>query len=195
MAKVYIEDADVDQDCLPDIWEYDVAGTDKTDFLLKKGPVENAHNGYIAVNPELQASIADFVNGGKGRTRLTSAIRGGAMPKTLAALMVGADSVDPSIDEKTLAIKALSLVDGEVKLVLGAEADDPAAGTVFVSDGIVRATVGIKYADSLGGEWKSVEVPIEKKIEDGSVNEEISLSLEKLGRDASKGFFKVELKQ
>ena len=194
-AKVYVEDADVDQDCLPDIWEYDVAGTDKTDFLLKKGPVENAHNGYIAVNPELQASIADFVNGGKGRTRLTSAIRGGAMPKTLAALMVGADSVDPSIDEKTLAIKSLSLADGEVKLVLGAEADDPAAGTVFVSDGIVRATVVIKYADSLGGEWKSVEVPIEKKIEDGSVNEEISLSLEKLGLDASKGFFKVELKQ
>ena len=193
-AIVYVEDADVDQDCLPDIWEYDEAGADKTDFLLKKGPVENSSNGYISVSPELLDAMDALVNGGKSGSR-TFASNSRAVPKTLAALMIGKDSVDPEIDEKTLAIKSLSLEDGEVKLVLGAEADDPTVGTVFVSDGKVRATIVVKYADSLGGEWNSVEVPIEKDIEDGSVSEEINLSLKALGLDASKGFFKVELKQ
>ena len=117
------------------------------------------------------------------------------MPKALAALMLGVDTVDPSLDAKTLSIKALTLSGGEVTLSLSAEAEDPAAGTVFVTDGMVRATVVVKYADSLDGEWKSVEKTLEKKVEEGAVSEELTFSLEELGLDASKGFFKVELKQ
>ena len=52
----------------------------------------------------------------------------------------------------------------------------------------------MKYADSLSGEWKSVEKYIEKKIEDGAVSEELTFSLEELGLDSTKGFFKVEVK-
>ena len=63
-ALVYIEDCDTDQDCLPDVWEYDTAGTSKTDFLTNKGPAENANNGYISVNPDLQTAISDLINGG-----------------------------------------------------------------------------------------------------------------------------------
>ena len=40
-------------------------GTDKTDFLLKKGPMENTHNGYISVNPNLEAAISDLENANK----------------------------------------------------------------------------------------------------------------------------------
>ena len=40
-----------------------------------------------------------------------------------------------------------------------------------------------------------VEKYLEKKIEDGTVSEELTFSLEELGLDASKGFFKVEVKQ
>ena len=189
-ALVYIEDCDTDQDCLPDVWEYDKTGGG-TNWLLTFGPVDNDHNGYISVNP--QAAISDLINGGNSIT-LRSAGQSG-MPKALAALMLGVDSVDPAINSKTLSIRSLALADGVVKLMLGAQAEDPAAGTVFVTDGIVRATVVVKYADSLGGEWKSVEKYIEKKIEDGAVSEELTFSLEELGLDASKGFFKVELKQ
>ena len=192
MALVYIEDCDTDQDCLPDVWEYDTAGTSKADFLTKKGPMENDNNGYISVNPNLEGAIADLINGGNSIS-LMSAGRA-RMPKTLAALMLGADSVDPSIDAKTLTIKSLALVDGNVTIALAAEAEDPAAGTVFVTDGIVKVTVVVKYADSLAGEWKSVERNLEKKIEDGAVSEELTFSLEELGLDASKGFFKVEVK-
>ena len=191
-ALVYIEDCDTDQDCLPDVWEYDKTGGG-TNWLLTFGPVDNDHNGYISVNPNLQAAISDLINGGNSIT-LRSAGQSG-MPKALAALMLGVDSVDPAINSKTLSIRSLALADGVVKLMLGAQAEDPAAGTVFVTDGIVRATVVVKYADSLGGEWKSVEKYIEKKIEDGAVSEELTFSLEELGLDASKGFFKVELKQ
>jgi hypothetical protein len=42
------------------------------------------------------------------------------MPKTLAALMLGVDSVDPSIDAKTLTIKSLALADGQVTIALAA---------------------------------------------------------------------------
>ena len=115
-------------------------------------------------------------------------------PVPLAALVLGADSVEPSIDERTLSIKSLALADGNVTITLSAEAEDPAAGTVFVTDGMVRVTVVVKYADSLAGEWKSVEKYIEKKIEDGAVSEELTFSLEELGLDATKGFFKVEVK-
>ena len=191
-ALVYVEDCDVDQDCLPDVWEYDEAGTDKTDFLLKKGPMENANNGYISVNPDLMASINDLINGGSS-LRLLSAVPG-RMSSAVAALMLGVPSVEPSLDEKTLAIKSLTLAEGTVTLTLGAEADDPAAGTVFVTDGLVRATVVVKYADSLDGEWGSKTVEIEKQIEEGAVSETLTFSLKELGLDASKGFFKVELK-
>ena len=179
--------------CLPDIWEYDTAGTSKTDFLLKKGPMENVYNGYISVNPNLEAAISDLINGGSSISLMSAGPA--RMPKTLAALMLGADSVDPSIDEKTLAIKSLVLANGNVTIALTAEAEDPAAGTVFVTDGMVRVTVVVKYADSLDGEWNSVEKYLEKKIEDGTVSEELTFSLEELGLDASKGFFKVEVKQ
>ena len=191
-AVVYVEDCDVDQDCLPDAWEYDNAGTDKTDFLLKKGPMADTHNGYIAVNPNLQTAIANLIDGGSSLRLLAAAP--GQMSASVAALMLGVPSVEPSLKEGTLAVTSLTLADGTVRLTLGAEAEDPAAGTVFVSDGLVRATIVVKYADALDGEWKSVETAIEKKIEEGAVSDEITLSLEELGLDASKGFFKVEVR-
>jgi len=155
--------------------------------------MENDNNGYISVNPNLQPAISDLINGGSSISLLSAGPS--RMPKTLAALMLGADSVDPSIDEKTLAIKSLVLANGNVTIALTAEAEDPAAGTVFVTDGMVRVTVVVKYADSLDGEWNSVEKYLEKTIEDGTVSEELTFSLEELGLDASKGFFKVEVKQ
>ena len=190
-ALVYIEDCDKDQDCLPDVWEYDKTGGG-TNWLLEYGPVDNEHNGYISVNPSLSAAISDLINGGSSISLMSAGPA--QMPKTLAALMLGADSVDPSIDAKTLAIKSLALADGTVTIALAAEAADPAAGTVFVTDGMVKVTVVVKYADSLSGEWKSVEKKIEKKIEDGAVSEELTFSLEELGLDPTKGFFKVEVK-
>ena len=191
-VQVYVEDSDTDQDCLPDVWEYDTAGSDKTEFWLKKGPVVNDNNGYISVNPYLEDPIRDLINGGHSIALLSAGPS--RMSKPLAALMLGTDSVDPSIDETTLKIKSLALADGNVTIALAAEAEDPAAGTVFVTDGMVKVTVVVKYADSLDGEWKSTEKYIEKKIEDGAVSEELTFSLEDLGLDASKGFFKVEVK-
>ena len=193
-VRVYVEDCDTDQDCLPDSKEYDAAGTDKTDFLLRYGPMENTHNGYISVNPRLQSAIDDLINGGSSLS-LLSAAAGRRLPSAVAALLLGVPSVEPSLKEGTLAVTSLTLTEGKVRLTLGAEAEDPVAGTAWLdSDGIVHATVVVKYADSLDGEWKSVEKAIEKKIAEGAVSDEITLSLEALGLDASKGFFKVEVK-
>ena len=193
-VQVYVEDCDTDQDCLPDVWEYKQANG-AADFLLRNGPTSDINNGYISVNPNLEAAISDIINGGIGNSIMLMSAGPKQMPKTLAALMLDTDSVDPSIDAKTLAIKSLTLADGTVTIALAAEADDPAAGTVFVTDGMVRATVVVKYADSLSGKWESVETSLEKKIEDGAVSEELTFSLEELGLDPTKGFFKVEVKQ
>ena len=192
-ALVYVEDCDVDQDCLPHVYEYDEAGADKTDFLLKKGPVENGKNGYIAVNPLLDAAIRDLIRGRSATGLLTASP--GRISSSVAALMLGVPTVEPTLDASTLAITSLALVDGSVELTLGAAADDPVAGTVFVTDGKVSATIVVSYADALDGEWHSIEVPIEKAVEEGTVSETLTFSLSELGLDASKGFFKVELKQ
>ena len=181
-----MEDCDIDQDYLPDVWEYDTVGADKTEFWLAQGPLENPNHGYIPISTNLLTVVNIPMNG---------PLSGSHVSPVFAALMLGVDSVEPTLDEKTLAIKSLTLADGTVTLALGAEADDPAAGTIFVTDGMVRATVVVKYADSLDGEWKSVEKYIEKKVDEGTVSETLSFSLEELGLDGTKGFFKVELKQ
>ena len=191
-----MEDTDVDQDALPDVWEYDEAGGAE-DFLLKKGPAENTNDGYIAVNPDLMANIARVVaaNSAGGMMSLAAS---GYMPSAMAAMMLGVDSVEPEIEEGTLGITAFSLDGDTVMLTVGAKADDPLAGSVFVSDGKITATVVVLHATSLAegfAELKSVDVTFD--IEEGAVSHTESISLKDiLGEDVdlSKGFFKVELK-
>ena len=192
-ARVYVEDCDTDQDCLPDVWEYDGAGTDKRDFLLKKGPMSNANNGYISVNPNLEAAISDLINGGGITLRLLASAPGG-VSAPLAALMLGVATVEPTIDVRTLAVQSLALNGDEVALTVGAEAEDPLAGTLFVTDGKVTVTVVVKYADSLDGEWGEKEAVKTFTVEDGAVSETFTFSLSELGLDSSKGFFKVEVR-
>ena len=188
----YIEDTDLDQDCLPDVYEYDEAGTDKTSFLEKKGVADNAHNGYITVNPNMQTAIDNLIGAGANIGLLS--MGGGRVPMQMAALSLGVPTLENSIEESTLAIRSLALENGTVKLTLGAEANEPSLGTVFVSDGTVTATIVVRYADSLDGEWKSAEITKTFVINEGGVSDELSFSLSELGLDASKGFFKVELK-
>lgn len=192
-VSVYVEDTDIDQDCLPDVYEYDAAGTDKTDFLKKKGASENEHNGYISVNPDLESAISDLINGGLPITLFSAPSR---MSRSLAALIAAVDTVEPSIKDSTLTVTSLDLVDGAVSITLSAEAEDPLAGnTLFASDGKVKATLVVKYADSLGGEWNEVREPVEFSIVDDMVETVFTKALSDLGLDATKGYFKVEIEQ
>lgn len=196
VARVYVEDADVDQDCLPDVWEYDNAGTDKTDFLLKKGPMADKYNGYISVNPNLEIAISDLINGSGGSTLRLLAAAPGQISAPVAALMLGVPTTDPEIQEETLRISGLTLDGDNVSFTVSAEADDPLAGnTVFVSEGKITVTVTVKYADSLDGEWSEKSEVKTFEITDGAVSETFTFSLTDLGLDSSKGFFKVEVKQ
>lgn len=192
-VSVYVEDTDIDQDCLPDVYEYDAAGTDKTGFLKKKGASENEHNGYISVNPNLESAISDLINGGLPITLFSAPSR---MSRSLAALIAAVDTVEPSIKDSTLTVTSLDLVDGAVSITLSAEAEDPLAGnTLFASDGKVKATLVVKYADSLGGEWNEVREPVEFSIVDDTVETVFTKALSDLGLDATKGYFKVEIEQ
>ena len=191
----YIEDTDVDQDCLPDIYEYDESSAqDKTNgtFLTVNDVAENHHNGYITVNPNLQSAIDNLI--GAGNTVGLLSVGGGRVPMQLAALSLGMPTLENSVEEGTLAIKSIALEGDNVNLTVGAAADEPAKGTVFVSDGKVTVTIVVSYTDTLGGKWDSTELTKTFEIEDGSVADTLTFSLEELGLDSSKGFFKVELK-
>ena len=196
VAVVYVEDTDLDQDALPDVWEYDEAGGAE-DFLLKKGPAENTDDGYIAINPDLVMNIARVAAANSAGGMLSFAASG-YMPSAMASMMLGVDSVEPEIEEGTLGITAFSLDGDTVKLTVGAKADDPLAGSVFVSNGKITATVVVLHATSLAegfAELKSVDVTFD--IEEGAVSHTERISLKDiLGDDVdlSKGFFKVELK-
>lgn len=156
--------------------------------------MENDHNGYISVNPNLQSAIDDLINGG-ATIGLFSA-SGFGISRPLAALVANVESVDPEIDGTTLSVTSLQLVDGNVALTLSADAVDPLAGsTVFVSGGKVSATLVVRYADALNGEWSEIREPIEFAVEDASAGAVFTKALSDLGLDASKGFFKVEIVQ
>ena len=190
---LYIEDVDTDQDCLPDVWEYDQAqGVDG--FLAKKNPSANTHNGYISVNPELAAAINNMLSGSTTAYMLSAGLA--SLPSDIVALSLGIDTAENTIEASTVAVRAISLADGAVNLTIGAKANEPDLGKLYVKDNTVTATIVVWSAASLDGEW-TPSYPITKTftIEDDDVNDVFTFSLEELGLDASKkGFFKVELK-
>jgi hypothetical protein len=201
-VSLYVEDTDVDQDALPDVWEYDEWSKDNGEFtienfLLKKGPAENTNDGYIAVNPDLLDNIARVAAANSAGGMLSLAASG-YMPSAMASMMLGVDSVEPQIEEDTFGITAFSLDGDTVKLTVGAKADDPLAGSVFVSNGKVTATVVVYHTTKLEegfAELKTVDVTFD--IEEGAVSHTESISLKEiLGDDVdlSNGFFKVDLK-
>ena len=59
----------------------------------------------------------------------------------------------------------------------------------------MKATLVVKYADSLGGEWNEVREPVEFSIVDDTVETVFTKALSDLGLDATKGYFKVEIEQ
>jgi hypothetical protein len=195
LAAVYIEDADTDQDCLPDAWEY--GESDGSDgFLLEKRPAANTNDGYVSVNPDLEDSIKRIisVNGGSGMLSYGAA-GSMSMPSDIVALSLGIDTAENTLESSTLAIKAISLADGAVNLTVGAKANEPDLGKLYVKDNTVTATIVVSHASSLDGVWTTTD-PITKTftIESGDVKSIFTFSLKELGLDTGKGFFKVELK-
>jgi hypothetical protein len=197
VATLYIEDCDVDQDALPDVWEYDEADGAE-DFLQKLNPMENKVDGYITVNPELVKDITRAVKA-NGGSSLMSLAASGYMPSAIASMMLGVNSVEPEFEEGTVGITAFALDGDIVKLTVGAKAEDPLVGTVFVSNGKITAKVVVLHAASLATGFAPVKtVNVTFDIEDGAVSHTESISLkELLGSDydtTKGGFFKVELK-
>jgi hypothetical protein len=194
LAIVYIEDADTDQDCLPDVYEYDSA-SGRVDFLSAKGPASNVNNGYIAVNPELATAIGNLI--AKDAVPYMLSVGMTSVPSDIVALSLGIDTAENTLEATTLAIKAISLADGAVNLTVGAAANEPDLGTLYVKDNTVTVTVVISYSDSLDGEWNEKDFVKTFEITDGSVGCVLTITKEELEKqclDTSKGFFKVRLK-
>ena len=191
---LYSEDTDVDQDTLPDVWEYTEA-KGAENFLAQKGAPENVHNGYITVNPKLQSAIDNLINAGNTVGLLS--VGGGRVPATLVSLALNLETAENTVDASTIGIKSISLENGDVVLTVGAAANEPSLGNAFVSDGKVYATIVVYYTDTLGGTWNSVEFDKVFDIAEGSVAGKFVVTkqeLEAKNLDTSKGFFKVELK-
>ena len=190
---LYIEDVDTDQDCLPDVYEFDAA-SGKDDFLAAKGPSTNGKDGYIAVNPELANDISR--NSGNTVAYMLSAGTM-SMPSDMVALSLSIETAENTLEESTLAIKAISLENGAVNLTIGAEANEPDLGKLYVKGNTVTVTIVIKNSDSLNGEWKEKCIEKTFEIDDGNVGGVLTITNEELkkeGLDTSKGFFKVGLK-
>ena len=191
-TTVFIEDTDVDQDTLPDVHEYDTAKSKTGNFLQEKGVPENGSNSYIAVNPELDQVIGNLIRSGSTPAMLSAG--SGMMSMNLASLALGVPTLENSIEGTTLAIKSIALDGDNVNLAVGAAADEPAKGTVFVSDGKVTATIRVWHTESLEGSWDYKDHEIVFAIEEGKVSDTLTFSLSELGLNSSKGFFKVEVK-
>jgi len=206
LVNVWIEDADTDGDNLPDVWEYDTAGANKTDFLAKKN-AQPMTNDELALDKDFADAMVAVQNG------LSSGLAGAAFSllqdKTGVELLINnggtdtewltVDDLRPQIKEGTIEITGLRLEGDNVILTMKAKTAVAVNGTVAEKFAVsasdkITVTLVVKSASSLDGPWTEQEMVKELSIVDGDVESTQYIKLSDLGLDASKGFFKIEVK-
>ncbi len=198
---IFIEDADTDNDGLPDAWEMNTAGTLGT----KDAPTGNTF--FAKVNPDLEATLAQYNIGldevgegsGSGYMPLLASILSGSETVSYqAAMLLGAEAV---ATEGTARITNFSLEDG-VEIEVDTETKIVNEGSLpmlFSTAAPETVEVGwsLRYSDTLDGEF--VEVDSGTITVNNGVAEKANINAVEAAKKSEKysekqGFFKVYTK-
>ena len=202
LAGLYIEDADTDQDWLPDAWEVAKCGD------LKKQAAAVDPEGRIVLKQELydgilagQANFSRFLSGASTTffQNIGNAVLllGLGDDVTLAGIADLRRAVEKNIEPDSVKITSFTVdtENGKVVLTVGAEATDSIAGELLSPVYITTTDVTIKVyrKDNLAlAAWEPVKsVPV--TIDASTVDERIEVPISEV--DFNSGFYKVEIDQ
>ena len=211
---LYIEDADTDNDCLPDAWEYAFMGwTGDWRDVSKEFSTDLASDNKIVITDKLKAAL-------EGKT-LDAGISEGLVGASLtvfqntafAYVLLGIDpdessstfdaireAVQVKIAQDTLKITSLVLGEDKIVMTVGADVAYEIAGMPLdklydlasVGEEVKVKFLVYRKATLLDKDWGD-PIVIEKSFLKGQAV--IEVSLEGQGIDFSSGFYKVEVKQ
>lgn len=158
-AEIFLEDMDIDNDGLPDVWEYDTQGS--TDKL--SSPTGDSF--FTRVNPDLIAKVNAYVNFANGGLEvggantlasmtLWSALMKGDSATVAAAADLFSEADAPTFRDQTVVrIDAFSLEDG-ITIAVGSEVTGVGNELVLVSK---TAKVGVYLVASTTPGFESAE--------------------------------------
>ena len=215
VITVYIDDGDIDQDNLPDAWEYEKgSGATAEERLASRGTNElnkSLPSGY-AIDTDISKSIAEQEEAGAISSGLASRMTVSLADANLAALVLGVEVGTGAPARDALAAVADGKVDSiEItgiklaengKLVIDydatATASIDAKGGRFYSVAAEKVTgvkVTVLYKETLlDAKWKELDLGTITIDGEGSFDVQLMKQLGELGYDSkASGFFKVRL--
>ena len=203
IAGLFIEDADTDQDWLPDAWEYVKYGNLSTEgakidpegrIVLKASTFAQVKGGTASVSKFLSGATLTFFES-LGNAQLLLGL-GEADVTSLAEIRA---AVEKNIDPNTVRITAMTL-DSEsrrVLLTVGAKAVDSIAGLVlspvYVIPTTTEVTIKVYRKESLVVKSWGDPVKTVKKTIESNLDAVVPVELGDI--DFSSGFYKVEVVQ
>ncbi|MBR3221208.1 MAG: LamG domain-containing protein [Kiritimatiellae bacterium] len=206
LAVIYIEDADTDEDGLPDSWEYAKYGD-----LSKKGIelISETPAAEMLVNKRLTGALELRANARIPTAGLSSTLRSSLSNAGTLALAMGASpqddesftaaisgAVSPKLAEDGVSITSLEFVDGKVSITVSAEtkpAEHSAAASALVDSealkGDIPAVATVYWTQSLvNPQWTPVK---SQNIVVGSGEDTIDIG--NAVPEGVSGFFRVEV--
>jgi len=204
--QIFMEDADTDQDGLPDSWEYATYGslTAKGVELLTATPAGEALvNTVLSGALEHQAGSAEAAAGIVGvasdaiRSAGVVALALGIQPASSGSFTDAiVASLSPELEEDGVTVTSIGFDDnGDISISVSAEASAPAsASTLLAASATPSTTVSYKvlHVETLAEEWTTVA---EGTMTISVGENEQTISLEAPAADATSGFYKVVLEK
>ena len=204
VLQIFMEDADTDQDGLPDSWEYASYGslTAKGVELLSATPA-----GEMVVNTALSGALALQEGASEPASGIVGVASDAINSAGVVALALGIDpstadtftdaivaSISPELEEDGVSVSSLTIdADGKISLTVSAKATASTATGAFGSAVLsaVETTVSynVLHVSTLAEEWSSVASGT-LTIKAGDNETTISLPADV---DATSGFYKVEI--
>ena len=200
LAVIYIEDADTDEDGLPDSWEYAKYGS-----LTKKGIelISETPAGEMLVNKRLSGALELRENARIPTAGLSSTLRSNLSNAGTLALAMGVSadgydsfgeaisgSVSPKLAEDGVTITSLEFVDGKVSITVEVVTEAGKESPLVETPSGIPVKATVLWKQSLADlEWQKLG---SKEFMTGSEAEEIAVGD---AMEGTSGFFRVEVEE
>lgn len=202
---IYLEDADTDNDSLPDGWEYatygdlDSIGTES----LTSGTDLSKHDTAIGVSlyPELVGALEREYAGDGPTTGMAGTVLMALANPNVAGLILGLEKDEngsfilpaPTVLENGLTIKAVVFepAAGTVKMTVAAQAEG-VSSTIYATQSTATVKLAIEYSEDLSS-WTKTK-PITISVKAGTTEETVDVTVDAL-KGSKAGFFRVSIEQ
>lgn len=202
---IYLEDADTDNDSLPDGWEYATYGDLATigTESLESGTTDSAETTAIGISiyKELVAGLGGPKSTGSSTAGMAGTVLMALANPNVAGLILGLEKDEngsfilpaPTVLENGLTIKAVVFepAAGTVKMTVAAQAEG-VSSTIYATQSTATVKLAIEYSEDLSS-WTKTE-PITISVKAGTTEETVDVTVDAL-KGSKAGFFRVSIEQ